>query len=368
MPEKKEKEKFTCDNCGKEFLEFKSQVKDNKNVFCSRECFYKYMKGRKKDIVYTSKKCTCEFCGEEFQRVPSFIRGKTYCSSECFGKSNIKLREKYNCSYCGKEILRLQSHVKNPDNNVFCNKDCLNKSKIGKEPWNKNKKWSEETIEKLRKASTGKRRTEEDKLKMSGENNPKYEGGYYSKNIPRYDLYAPRLEPIEKCRRNKEDENILEVRCTYCGKWFIPTMQQTRGRIEGINDNDRNRFYCSNDCKKECPIYHKSATALIRRDEIASGRISPNELNREVQPELRKLVFARDDYTCQKCEQIDAPLHCHHYEGIEQNPIESADSDNCVTLCVPCHMSAHEEIGCRRIDLRKCIHQDEEKFYSLLEL
>lgn len=32
--------------------------------------------------------------------------------------------------------------------------------------------------------------------------------------------------------------------------------------------------------------------------------------------------------------------------GVEINPIESADVDNCITLCVDCHQKVHQQDGC----------------------
>jgi hypothetical protein len=48
----------------------------------------------------------------------------------------------------------------------------------------------------------------------------------------------------------------------------------------------------------------------------------------------------------------DAQLHCHHIEGVEKNPIESADLDNTITLCKKCHKWAHTQEGCRYFELR----------------
>jgi len=53
----------------------------------------------------------------------------------------------------------------------------------------------------------------ETKKKISGKNSYLWKGGY--KNIPLYDTYAHQIEWCEKVRRSKEDENILEVKCTY---------------------------------------------------------------------------------------------------------------------------------------------------------
>jgi 5-methylcytosine-specific restriction endonuclease McrA len=75
-----------------------------------------------------------------------------------------------------------------------------------------------------------------------------------------------------------------------------------------------------------------------------------------VQPELRKLVLKRDNYTCIKCkktqDELKVGLHCHHIEGIRHNPIESADVDICVTLCKNCHKKVHKQKGCTYNDFQ----------------
>jgi len=184
-----------------------------------------------------------------------------------------------------------------------------------------------------------------------GNQNGNWKGGACELDVMPYDGFASQLEPVEECR--KTEEGFLEVKCTYCGIWFVPSRGQVGYRINGINKYDTGRFYCSEGCKKECPIYMKRVDSLIKRDEIASGRILPEELNREVQPELRQLVFLRDYWTCQRCGS-KASIHCHHITGIEQNPIESADVDNCITFCKVCHKWIHMNIeGCGYHDLRK---------------
>jgi hypothetical protein len=65
---------------------------------------------------------------------------------------------------------------------------------------------------------------------VSGKYNPNYKGFYFTDNIPMYDTYAHQLEPYEQCRRN-DDPNILEVKCTYCGKWYIPTRENVSYRL-----------------------------------------------------------------------------------------------------------------------------------------
>jgi 5-methylcytosine-specific restriction endonuclease McrA len=75
-----------------------------------------------------------------------------------------------------------------------------------------------------------------------------------------------------------------------------------------------------------------------------------------VQPELRQMVFERDNYTCQRCgfhkDDFQNGIHCHHIESLNENPIESADIDNCITLCEGCHKEVHSISGCKYNELR----------------
>ena len=163
----------------------------------------------------------------------------------------------------------------------------------------------------------------------------------YSNSLALYDTYAHQLTVDEEPRLS-DDGISLEVRCKYCGKYFKPTNSQVSNRISSINGNmlGDNNLYCSDNCKKSCGTYD--------RKRYPKG--FKQNTSREVQPALRKLVLERDNWTCQKCDSIDI-LHCHHYEGIEINPVESADMDNCITLCKKCHNKIHKDCDMRR---QKC--------------
>ena len=197
----------------------------------------------------------------------------------------------------------------------------------------------------LSKAHKGRKLSEEAKRKRSarrGHLSGGWKGGYSTKGIPAYDTYAQKIAFAEKVRRDPGDSNILQVTCAYCGKFFTPKIQHVEGRVMGFNNLNQgeNRFYCSEACKHECPIYH--VHNWPKDFKIGTGR--------EVQPELRQMVFERDNWECQKCGEKE-PLHCHHFEGVLHNPIESADVDACITLCKPCHQFAHSQKGCRPVDL-----------------
>ena len=144
------------------------------------------------------------------------------------------------------------------------------------------------------------------------------------------------------------DNGVLLVKCKYCNKWFSPTNSEAECYIHRGNS-----LYCSDGCKKSCPTY-----GVVKYE-----RGFRQNTSREVQPELRKLVLERDNWTCQKCgankdDDITVTLHCHHIDPVKNNPIESADMDNCITLCKACHKEAHSRKGCRYSDLASCNIKD----------
>lgn len=166
----------------------------------------------------------------------------------------------------------------------------------------------------------------------------------YRKKPANYYLNKDKFYDIDEIRSTKE--GYLETKCYYCKKWMIPTtieVENRIGSIEGKRDGSHN-FYCSDDCRKSCGTFNRS--------KYPKGFIKPEDKTRYDQPELRMMVFERDDFKCIKCGKSGNDLVCHHYDGILQNPIESADIDNCATLCTKCHKEAHQQEGCSTYDMR----------------
>ena len=133
----------------------------------------------------------------------------------------------------------------------------------------------------------------------------------------------------------------------YCGKYHQPTLKLVQAKIYCMSTGyGEQNLYCSNNCKKSCPTY--------KQIKYPKGH-GKSGTSREVQPQLRKLVLKRDNYKCVRCGRgIDeVQLHCHHLTGVELNPVESADVDNCITLCKEHHKDAHKDIGCRYQDLQR---------------
>ena len=64
----------------------------------------------------------------------------------------------------------------------------------------------------------------------------------------------------------------------------------------------------------------------------------------------RKLVFERDDYTCQKCKikrthSWQPSLNAHHILNFSSNESLRTDINNGITLCEDCHMQFHRIYG-----------------------
>ena len=60
----------------------------------------------------------------------------------------------------------------------------------------------------------------------------------------------------------------------------------------------------------------------------------------------REAVFARDNWTCQRCEiRGKKELHPHHIQNFAQYPELRTSIENGITLCIDCHRGFHRIYG-----------------------
>ena len=77
------------------------------------------------------------------------------------------------------------------------------------------------------------------------------------KSSAKYETYKDKLT-IDESPRLHKDGISLEVKCRYCGKYFIPTNTEIRNRIKMFKKNEGEcSLYCSYGCKEECPVFNK---------------------------------------------------------------------------------------------------------------
>ena len=285
--------------------------------------FNKIKKGKESPFYKGGKiEQKCKECGKSFKIFPSQKSAFTRCD-ECKKKRFDLTGKKFDLL----EVIKQHSYAKGGHIIWLCKCECGNTKTI-------------------RSADLKSGRTKSCGCEQGqkGEKNINWLGGGFCG----YDTYADRLSFAEEIRKSPNDEKVLQVKCAYCGRWLSPSVSQVSQRIRVLFGQKGHvgecRFYCSDNCKKACPVYRK----------ILWPEGYKPATSREVQPELRQMRLALDNYECQRCgisiEQ--AELHCHHYTGTVQNPIESADLDNTVTVCKNCHKWVHTQEGCKYFQMR----------------
>lgn len=259
----------------------------------------------------------------------------------------LKVRWECICD-CGKITIVDGCNLRN-GNTKSCRCRCGEKNDDNHKK-NAQKVWREENKEKksaldtkYRKANGGKVRRNQAKFRRT---HPGYGAIGRQKNA-KFDTYAEQLW-TEKVRRDPNNRLDLQVICALCGKFFTPTSAQAGRRLSSINSKkigDSN-FYCSDNCKKACPVFW---TKKYRK-----GDAPQNSTRRPGQAEWRKHVIVCAEYTCERCGKVleEKDLSAHHIKSVSQYPSESMDIDNGMALCKDCHALVHSEMGCRPIDLR----------------
>lgn len=297
--------KKSCKLCNKTFYRKPCQVKSAK--FCSKQCA--------NDKTKVQRVCPCK---KVFKiGLSEAKRGRKYCSRSCcvkFFSPASKIKIFIDCQFCRKKIKTWPSRSVSKK---FCSRSCRNKylwqipeyksnfiSKVtGKVAWNKGKvglyKTSELTKLKLSETSRGRKHTEDAKRKISisklGEKNP---------------VHRP------------------EVRLKVSKSWF----KIGDPRISGPNSHSW------------------------------KGGITSLKMKIRALPEYikwRKLIFVRDNFTCNSCGVRGGRLNADHINPfskiILENKIENTnDARNCTslwdtnngrTLCVTCHRNTDTYAG-----------------------
>jgi len=267
-------------------------------------------------------------------------------------RPNVKKKQKLYQEKNAKEISERQKKYRenHAEELKIKKKEYSDLHKLEKKEYDK--RYNEENKELIRNRNKEYRERNKEKIKEMKKK--------HANAMAKYDTWFLKLSPYydpDEIRRDPNNNDLIQFRCYYheCREWFNPTNQQLRIRYTAIlgSKDGRNRqcnLYCSDVCKNRCPAFRKrKEPSVVKQD-----------YDREVQPELRKMVLERDNYTCQRegCgkSQKDYPdlvLHCHHKFPLNEDPICSADIDNCITLCAECHKWVHMNVpGCSTAELR----------------
>jgi len=179
-----------------------------------------------------------------------------------------------------------------------------------------------------------------------GSNSNLWRGGVKELNVPLYSTYAHQLEKYQLVHLVKQEGlELLGVNCAYCDKSFVPTRTSVQHRVESLigKVGGDNNIYCSDKCKQTCPTFKQ---VKYPKD------FKHNARTRNDQTAWAKLVKERDNFTCQICGKKEDVMYAHHIDPVSQNPVESADIDNGITLCKNCHKRIHKLPGCSYSSLK----------------
>jgi hypothetical protein len=132
-----------------------------------------------------------------------------------------------------------------------------------------------------------------------------------------------------KCANKSMTAEKVAFTCAHCGKEIFRTPFHKKYR------DDQNKF-CNSECRKAHFIGCNAPN-------WNGGKCSQNYLGRRTNAykAWRDSVFARDDYTCQRCGKRSGYLHAHHIIAFADNEAVRTDINNGTTYCVSCHKAVH---------------------------
>lgn len=229
----------------------------------------------------------------------------------------------------------------------FCSRECYSKSDVFRTRSKRNISGKNNPMYGKTHSKEVRKRLSDFRKEMTGEKSSRWRGGVHKNNIALYETYHSKLSWCEEVRRDPEDEKMLNVKCAFCGKWYRPTRTSVLNRDKALSGKlinryaSENRFYCSEKCKKLCPVFEQKK--YPKDNKPYYSRID--------QKEWSNLVKTRDCFRCVKCGSTEN-LIAHHKEGIRWEPLESADIDMGITLCKKCEREVHSTEGCKVSDMR----------------
>lgn len=263
-----------CKYCG-------SNIAPHKK-YCDKQCYGNDISKKESSV--------CNFCGDEFEDVPS--KNRKYCSRECFGKDK-QNRKDVSCEECGSKIWRQINQIKR-SNNFYCSNECKTK------------------YEKLR----------EIECKYCEEK------------------FKPETSERKYCSRQcsaKDRKEIVTVNCSECDDSLETT--------PSYKDKHSNIF-CSSDCRSTW--LSKNSLFSINNPNKKDGRYGGFGSN---WIEWRTKIRNRAEGNCENCGKTNKDngrkLSVHHIEPRSQfinNPNRSVEDSNnwsnLIALCRSCHMKA----------------------------
>jgi hypothetical protein len=208
-------------------------------------------------------------------------------------------------------------------------------------------KRSEEVLEQMRLSSLGNKNTLGKHWKLSEES--KRHIGEGSKSWKRKPISEEQKERLRRLNDGRvvSTETRIKIGNALRGIKKLPMSEETKRKI-GLAMKGKKRG--------PQPIEQRIRSGNSHKGDKSwnwKGGITPE--NRRIRHSIdfdlwRVSVFARDNWTCQKCRGRNGNgkeiyLHPHHIKNFSQYPELRFAIDNGITLCKPCHIEFHHRFG-----------------------
>jgi len=197
---------------------------------------------------------------------------------------------------------------------------------------------SKKTREKMSKSNMGHFVSEETKMKISKANK-----GKTSPNKGKHFSVETKRKMSEARKRRKE-------KLGYINSSETRKKMSEAHRGKRLTEKHKRKIGESNKERK------LSEEVRRRRSEAQRGENNPfwkggiSPLNKIIRRGIefrlwREAVFARDNWTCQRCSRRGGELHPHHIKNFAQYPDLRFAIDNGITFCKDCHIKFHKIYG-----------------------
>ena len=254
--------------------------------------------GKHKKGAFSMQK-NCLYCGTLFYCKPSHYNKKSYCSRACMAEHyktrlkgnanpNYRSASKRTCQICGQEF---ESYDKD---SRYCSKSCAGKS--------------ERNLEQVKRiANLPKTRK-----------SPKKGRQLVCLSCSQVFFWPNRRALCPSCSTYGKKSIRF---CDVCGKNFYSV---------------QNKKTCSVKClsKQRSLAQQGEQSHRWQGGKTDAVRIIRNSQNYST---WRTIVFERDNYTCQLCNERGGNLTAHHIKMVSERPDLILDTSNGITLCWGCH-------------------------------
>ena len=151
--------------------------------------------------------------------------------------------------------------------------------------------------------------------------------------------------PTPHLGHKHNDKTREKIRYAHLGRKHTEEWKK-KARLWLIGNKSKTGQKASIETRLKQSFAHRKEKAYNYKGETAASK---DRLRHQIEMRLwREAIFARDNWTCQKCKKRGGKLVGHHIQNYAEYPELRFAIDNGITLCRDCHISFHKKYGTRK--------------------